>query len=66
MRGYQKHLAYIHDVGFSHYSLGAAPGLLHILKRNRLASGRGARELNRAGYKVFGVDQSRAMIRLAR
>jgi len=29
-------------------------------------SGRWARELNRAGYAVLGVDQSRAMIRMAR
>lgn len=76
MRGYQEDLAYIHDVGFSRYSLGAAPSLLRILKRNDVArglvvdlgcgSGRWARELNRAGYQVLGVDQSPAMIRLAR
>jgi SAM-dependent methyltransferase len=29
-------------------------------------SGRWARELNRSGYEVYGVDQSPAMIRLAR
>lgn len=76
MQGYQDDLAYIHDVGYSDYSLRAAPGLLKILKKNGIASGlivdlgcgsgRWARELNRAGYDVVGVDQSRAMIRLAR
>ena len=76
MRGYQDDLAYIHDAGFSDYALDAAPGLLRILRRSGIArglvvdlgcgSGRWARELNRAGYEVVGVDQSRAMIRLAR
>jgi SAM-dependent methyltransferase len=76
VQGYQDDLAYIHDVGYSDYALGAAPGLLRILKNNGIAgglvvdlgcgSGRWARELNRAGYDVLGVDQSRAMIRLAR
>jgi SAM-dependent methyltransferase len=76
VQGYQDALAYIHDVGYSDYALGAAPGLLRILKKKGIASGlvvdlgcgsgRWARELNRAGYDVLGVDQSRAMIRLAR
>jgi SAM-dependent methyltransferase len=76
VRGYQADLAYIHDAGFSDYSLGAAPGLLRILKRNGVrsghvldlgcGSGRWACELNRSGYDVLGIDQSRAMIRMAR
>jgi SAM-dependent methyltransferase len=76
VQGYRDDLAYIHDAGYSDYALGAAPGLLKILKGNGVpsglvvdlgcGSGRWARELNRAGYKVVGVDQSRAMIRLAR
>lgn len=76
MRGYQQDLAYIHDAGFSDYALGAAPGLLRILRNHGVThglvvdlgcgSGRWARELNRAGYQVFGVDQSSAMVRLAR
>ncbi|HUI43241.1 MAG TPA: class I SAM-dependent methyltransferase [Terriglobia bacterium] len=76
MNGYRDDLAYIHDAGFSDYVLKAAPGLLQALKRNGIArglvidlgcgSGRWARELNRAGYDVFGVDQSSAFIRLAR
>ncbi|HYL35030.1 MAG TPA: methyltransferase domain-containing protein [Bryobacteraceae bacterium] len=76
MRGYRQDLAYIHDAGFTDYARNAAPGLLEILRRNgvkrgRVAdlgcgSGRWARELNRAGYEVWGVDQSAAMIQLAR
>jgi SAM-dependent methyltransferase len=76
VQGYQHDLAYIHNVGYSDYALGAAPGLLRILRKNGIASGlvvdlgcgsgRWARELNRAGYDVLGMDQSRAMIRLAR
>jgi SAM-dependent methyltransferase len=76
MRGYRKKLAYIHDAGFGAYALGAAPGLLRILRRHGIdrgfivdlgcGSGRWARELTRAGYDVLGIDQSPAMIRLAR
>ncbi|HEY6392260.1 MAG TPA: class I SAM-dependent methyltransferase [Bryobacteraceae bacterium] len=54
----------------------AAPGLLRILRKNGVTdglvvdlgcgSGRWAAELNRAGYRVLGVDQSAAMIGLAR
>ncbi len=76
MKSYGTDLAYIHDAGHSGYILGAAPGLLRLLERNGIrsglvvdlgcGSGRWARELHRAGYEVFGVDQSPAMIRLAR
>ncbi|MGA8767004.1 MAG: class I SAM-dependent methyltransferase [Candidatus Acidiferrales bacterium] len=76
MRGYRRDLAFIHDAGFSGYALGAAPGLLRILKTHKITrglvvdlgcgSGRWARELNRAGYDALGVDQSRAMIALPR
>jgi SAM-dependent methyltransferase len=73
-RGYGDDLAYIHDAGHSDYALKAAPGLLALLKKHRrglvvdlgCGSGRWARELNRAGYDVLGIDQSRAMIRMAR
>ena len=34
-RGYGDDLAYIHDAGFSGYVLGAAPGLLTLLKQTR-------------------------------
>jgi SAM-dependent methyltransferase len=76
MPGYREDLAFIHDDGFTDYARRAAPGLLEILRRNRVkgglvvdlgcGSGRWALELNRAGYDVTGVDQSPAMIRLAR
>lgn len=76
MRGYREDLAYIHDAGFRDYALGAAPGLKRMLQGHGIArglvvdlgcgSGRWARELSRAGYDVLGIDQSPAMIRLAR
>jgi SAM-dependent methyltransferase len=76
VQGYREDLAYIHDLGHSDYALGAAPGLLGLLRRHGVRSGvvvdlgcgggQWARELNRAGYQVLGIDQSAAMIRLAR
>ena len=73
---YGTDLAYVHDAGFNEYALGAAPGLLRLLRDSRVGSGlvtelecgsgRWARELNLAGYEVFGVDQSPAFIRMAR
>ena len=76
MESYGTDLAYIHDAGFSNFSLNAAPGLLAILRRNGIdhglvvdlgcGSGIWARQLSFAGYGVFGVDVSPAMIRLAR
>ncbi|PYT08217.1 MAG: class I SAM-dependent methyltransferase [Acidobacteria bacterium] len=75
MTGYSQDLAYIHDAGFSDFALGAAPGLLSILRRNRITkglvvdlgcgSGVWARDLLRAGYEVLGVDISPSMIKLA-
>jgi SAM-dependent methyltransferase len=74
MPNYGQDLAYIHDSGFTGYV--RSPGLLRILRGNRVTgglvvdlgcgSGRWARQLNDHGYRVFGVDQSPAMIRLAR
>lgn len=76
MGGYRDDVAYVHDAGFSDFSLNAAPGLLRVLRRCGITSGlvtdlgcgsgRWARELGRAGYDVFGVDQSAAFIRMAR
>jgi hypothetical protein len=73
VRGYQKDLTYIHDVGFSDYSLSGALDLLRISERNGvsgglvvdLGCGRGSRGLNRAGYQVRHGSVT-AMIRLAR
>ena len=76
MNLYAEDLAYIHDVGHSRYALDAAPGLLRILRKHGVTgglvtdlgcgSGRWAAELNRAGFRVFGVDRSAALIRMAR
>ena len=73
---YAEDVAYIHDAGHSAYALGAAPGLLRILKRHGVhhgvvtdlgcGSGRWAAELNRAGFQVFGIDQSAALLKIAR
>ncbi|HXX71504.1 MAG TPA: class I SAM-dependent methyltransferase [Candidatus Acidoferrum sp.] len=76
MHGYLEDLAYIHDAGFRDYACSAAPGLERILASHGIVrglvvdlgcgSGRWAGELVRAGYDVLGIDQSPAMIRLAR
>ncbi len=73
---YQEDLAYIHDVGFDFHARGAAKALLRIFTRHGISrglvidlgcgSGIWASELVRSGYDVLGVDQSAAMIRLAR
>ncbi len=73
---YGEDLAYIHDVGHADFALQSAPGIVEILGRNGindglvvdLGCGTGllARELIDAGYRVFGVDISEAMIELAR
>jgi hypothetical protein len=36
---YGEDLAYVHDVGFSGYALGAAPGILGILARGGIREG---------------------------
>ncbi len=73
---YGEDLAYIHDVGHADFALDSAPGILKILEGSGiddglvvdLGCGTGllARELIDAGYGVFGVDISEAMIELAR
>ncbi len=76
MAHYRRDVAYVHDVGFRKFALGAAPGLLSLLKRHGIAnglvvdlgcgSGLWARSLLRAGYEVLGIDLSTAMISIAR
>jgi SAM-dependent methyltransferase len=76
MEAYRGDLAYIHDTGFTGFARNAAPGLLRLLRRNRIrgglvvdagcGSGVWARELTSSGYHVLGIDISTAMIRLAR
>lgn len=73
---YGEDLAYIHDVGHADFALDSAPGIKGILKRSGireglivdLGCGTGllARKLIDAGYGVFGVDISEAMIEIAR
>ena len=74
--GYQRDLAYIHDVGFGGFARRAAPGILAMLQRAGIrdgvvvdlgcGSGIWVRHLIRAGYEPVGIDASRAMIRNAR
>ena len=73
---YGEDVAYIHDVGHADFALESAPGILEILDRNGIrdglvvdlgcGSGVWARRLVDAGYGVFGVDISGAMIELSR
>ncbi len=73
---YGRDLAYIHDAGHSGYALGVAPELLRIFRRQGTTeglvvdlgcgSGRLARELNRHGYDVLGIDRSRDLLALAK
>jgi SAM-dependent methyltransferase len=76
MTAYDRDLAYIHDTGFTGFARKAAPGLLRLLRQNRILGGRvvdagcgsgvWARELSERGYDVLGIDISAHMIRLAR
>ena len=73
---YKEDLAFIHDAGFSKWALESAPGILEILRRNGIreglvvdlgcGSGLWAHALLKAGYEVFGIDISEAMIAIAR
>src|SRR5215472_8879922 len=73
---YQSDVAYIHHVGFGAYARKATPGVLRILKRAGIHSGKlldlacgsgiWARAAQRSGFEVIGVDSSHAMIRIAR
>ena len=73
---YGEDLAYIHDVGHADFALDSAPGIKGILERGGigeglvvdLGCGTGllARELVDAGYDVFGIDISEAMVEIAR
>jgi SAM-dependent methyltransferase len=73
---YREDLAYIHDVGYTDFIRGATPGLLAILRKNRInngvvidlgcGTGVWAEALTRAGYDVLAVDISSSMLKLAR
>ncbi len=73
---YADDLAHIHDRGFSHHAHGTAAGLLAALRRSGVreglivelgcGSGITAQALLAEGFTVFGIDQSRALLRRAR
>jgi SAM-dependent methyltransferase len=73
---YAGELAYVHDAGFSGYAASAAPQIARLLARRGIRRGRVveigcgggtvAKQLVDFGYEVLGIDQSPAMIRLAR
>jgi SAM-dependent methyltransferase len=79
---YAADLAYVHDAGFDDYARRAAPEIVRLLRHRlprRQSKGRRlvvvefgcgggtlAGRLAGAGFDVLGVDQSRAMIQIAR
>ena len=72
---YRSDVAYIHDSGFGHFALAAAPVPLDALKRGRferglvvdLGCGSGilSKDVSDAGNEVLGIAISDAMIALA-
>jgi SAM-dependent methyltransferase len=74
--GYGHDLAYIHDAGFGHFARAGARAVVDLLRKARTdrglvvdlgcGSGIGAELLCAAGFDVLGIDQSEAMIALAR
>ncbi|ALF53288.1 methyltransferase type 11 [Nostoc piscinale CENA21] len=72
---YKEDLAFIHDDGFRDYALKSAPGILEILRQNKInsglvvdlgcGSGLWANELVKSNYRVLGVDISESMIAIA-
>jgi SAM-dependent methyltransferase len=73
---YKQDLAFIHDVGYRDFVLKSAPGILEILKDNKInsglvvdlgcGSGLWAEVLVQADYDVLGIDISEAMIDIAK
>jgi SAM-dependent methyltransferase len=79
---YADDLAYVHHTGFGDYARRAAPELADLLARRRpftparrgrslvvefgCGGGTTAARLTGRGFRVLGVDQSRAMVKLAR
>ena len=73
---YGTDLSHVHHVGFTGVAIGAAPAVLQALRAAEIhgglvvelgcGSGVLAAALVSAGYRVLGVDRSRAMLDLAR
>lgn len=73
---YNADLAHIHDVGFSDYALKSTPEILKILQQRQIqsglivdlgcGSGLSAEILDRAGYRVLGIDISESMVAIAK
>ena len=79
---YAADLAYVHHAGFSEYARRTAPEIVRLLTRRRgfspalrsgslivefgCGGGTTARYLTDHGFRVYGVDQSPAMVKLAR
>ena len=76
LKAYKEDLAYIHDKGFGGFAENSEAGLLDLLRHNGISeglvvdmgcgSGIWAQVLILAGYDVFGIDISAAMLRIAR
>ena len=72
MPAYDEDLAYIHDQGYSQIAEGAAASVLELMEARSsivefgCGSGVTARRLTDAGHEVLGIDQSAALIALAR
>lgn len=76
MEAYGRDLAHVHDMGHGDFARDAAPGVLGLLRRAGIheglvvdlgcGSGIWAAALVDAGYDVIGVDQSAALLEIAR
>jgi len=76
MEAYGRDLAHVHDLGHGDFARDAAPGVLGLMRRAGIheglvvdlgcGSGIWAAALVDAGYDVIGVDQSAAVLEIAR
>jgi SAM-dependent methyltransferase len=76
MEAYGRDVAHVHDVGHGDFARDAAPGVLGLMRRAGVheglvvdlgcGSGIWAAALVDAGYDVIGVDQSAALLEIAR
>jgi SAM-dependent methyltransferase len=76
VEAYGRDVAYVHDMGHGDFARDAAPGVLGLMRRAGIheglvidlgcGSGIWAAALVDAGYDVIGVDQSAALLEIAR